>query len=132
MNCGYLIGKKTSPYPRERTSHSGASYLKELDSTEILCRAFQLLQNIFSQVYHPNRILCILCYRKVIRGSTWRPIQYPYLCRKHEISVQDGCLNFFQACDSLMNELLEKHPCMSKIKNLTHNYLCWPRMDSDV
>ena len=46
MNCGYLIGKKAPPYPRERTSHSGGSYLKELDSTEILCRTFQLLQNI--------------------------------------------------------------------------------------
>ena len=31
-------------------SHSGCSYLNELDSTEILCRTSQLLQNISLKV----------------------------------------------------------------------------------
>ncbi len=63
----------------------------------------------------------------------------PYLQRKNEISIQDGCLLWGsrvivppQGRTLVLDILHETHPGVSRMKSLTCCYVWWPKLDQAI
>ena len=63
----------------------------------------------------------------------------PYLRRKDELSVLDGCVLWGSRVvipppgrDTVIEELHETHPGVVKIKSLARSYVCWSNMNADL
>ena len=63
----------------------------------------------------------------------------PYVSRKDELSVQDGCVLRGNRVvippkekARVVKELHEPHPGICRIKALARSYVWWPKMDADL
>ena len=71
--------------------------------------------------------------------DTGSPEMKPYLERKDELSVEDGCLLWGNrviipsACRTeVLEELHQCHPGVTRIKALSRSYVWWPKLDKDL
>ncbi|CAC5380501.1 Uncharacterized protein K02A2.6 [Mytilus coruscus] len=63
----------------------------------------------------------------------------PYFTRKLELSLHDGCLLWGNRVvvptpgqETIIQELYEGHPGVTRMKMLAHSYIWWPNMDSEL
>ena len=63
----------------------------------------------------------------------------PYQCRRDELSLLDGCVLWGtrvvvppQGRQSVLRELHETHPGVSKMKSLARSYTWWPNMNKEI
>lgn len=70
---------------------------------------------------------------------TVKDTEKPYFVRKHDLSVELGCLVYKYRIvipQSLQKQVLDEihdgHLGMNKMKNLSRNYVYWPNLDRDI
>ena len=64
----------------------------------------------------------------------------PYLTRKDELSLQDGCIlwgsrvrhSTARQTPRYWTELHDTHPGASKMKSLARSYIWWPKLNSEI
>ena len=80
-------------------------------------------------------------YNYVIRGwpHVVDPSLVPFKTRKDELSTRRGCLIWGARVivppslqQRVLQELLDTHPGISRMKALALSYVWWPNMDSDI
>ena len=63
----------------------------------------------------------------------------PYFTRRHELSVEQGCLMWGLRTvippslrQSILTELHEGHPGIARMKSIACSYVWWPKIDQEI
>ena len=56
----------------------------------------------------------------------------PYFTRRHELSVEQGCLICPSLRQTILTELLEGHPGIKRMKSIARSHVWWPKIDQEI